>query len=803
MRNYAKPLNWFNTEERGRIQWQAARNDGNDPNRTELYQFEDHQDANGNWVLDKVTWPEFIDPPYNTMRASDTDWAKEVGQTSVTQNYNVTVSTGGPNGRSLFTLDYLDNKGTIKETFNERISARINSDYSLFNGRLTVAENFSITKTKRSRLDAGSILTNTCELQPIVPVRTEDGEGWGGPWGSMGDRENPVRRIEQSKGNDNHILRLFGDAFLDLEVIKGLHLKTVLGMDYSFYWYRDMFLPYKEGFLSDDTPVVTNRDDRYGNWVWTSTLNYDFKLNENHQFNILAGQEMMKYGWERVEAERKNFADLNPDYMYLDLGETNQRASGSATEYALLSYFGKVNYNYLNRYLLSFTLRYDGSSRFGKNNRFATFPAFSTGWRISEEAFFSQTGWLRFISDFKIRYGWGRTGNQDIGNYASLELYEARYSSDWASGGNFFTGTAYDISGADRGTLPSGCRRMQLANPNLRWESATQNNMGVDFAFLDNQLSGSFDYFIKQTKDILVNPPVLAALGEGSARSINGAAMKNTGFEFILSYNKQVGNLFFNITGNIGAYRNKITELPEDVWDAYPGNAGIGDVILGHALNSYYGYVADGLFQSEAEVQAHADQTGAGVERIRFRDINGDGRITTDDRTWIGVQDPDFIYGMNFSVVYKQWDFSMFWNGASGGTVNVQNTKLYTDFYGAAFTGENNGKRTLDTWSPINTGSTIPMLSAFDNNSEKELSSYFMESGSYLKLRSLELGYTLAKTWADKARMQNLRVYARGDNLLKLKKTWGYNGFTGADPETPNTAYPIPFSFSFGVNVTF
>lgn len=344
---------------------------------------------------------------------------------------------------------------------------------------------------------------------------------------------------------------------------------------------------------------------------------------------------------------------------------------------------------------------------------------------------------------------------------------------------------------------------MQLANPNLRWESATQNNMGVDFAFLDNHLSGSFDYFIKQTKDILVNPPVLAALGEGSARSINGAAMKNTGFEFILSYNKQVGDLFFNITGNIGAYRNKITELPEDVWDAYPGNAGIGDVILGHALNSFYGYVADGLFQSEAEVQAHADQTGAGVGRIRFRDINGDGRITTDDRTWIGVQDPDFIYGLNFSAVYKQWDFSMFWNGASGGTVNVQNTKLYTDFYGAAFTGENNGKRTLDAWSPTNTSSTIPMLSAFDNNSEKELSSYFMESGSYLKLRSLELGYTLAKTWADKARMQNLRVYARGDNLLKLKKTWGDNGFTGADPETPNTAYPIPFSFSFGVNVTF
>lgn len=803
VRNYSRPLDWLNTEERGRIQWQAARNDGNDPNVSELYQFEDHQDANGNWVLDRVKWPEFVDSPHNTMRSSDTDWVKEVGQTSVTQNYNLTVSTGGQSGRSLFALNYLNNQGTIKETFNERISARINSDYSMFNGRLTMAENFSITKTKRSRLDAGSILTNTREIQPIVPVHTVDGEGWGGPWGSMGDRKNPVRRIEQSKDNHNHLLRLFGDASLDLEVLKNLHLKTVIGIDYTFFWYRDMFLPYKEGYLKDDTPVVTNRDERYGNWVWTNTLNYTFNIKENHQFNILAGQEMMRYGWERVEAERKNFADLNPDYMYLDLGETNQRAAGSATDYALLSYFGKVNYNYLNRYLISFTLRHDGSSRFGKNNRFATFPAFSLGWRISEEDFFKNAVSTRFLSDLKLRYGWGQTGNQDIDNYASWGLYEARYSSDWAQGNYFFTGTAYDIMGIGQGTLPSGYRRIQMPNPDLRWETATQNNMGVDFAFLDNQLTGSFDYFIKKTKDILIMPPVLGVLGEGSSKVINGATMKNTGFEFMLSYNKKIGDVFLNVTGNIGAYQNEITELPQNVWDAYPGNAGTGDVILGHSLNSFYGYVADGLFQSEAEVAAHAEQTGASIGRIRFKDVNGDGKITTDDRTWIGVRDPDFVYGVNVNASYKQWDFSMFWNGVYGGVANVQNTKIYTDFYGAAFTGENNGKRTLDAWSPTNTGSTIPMLSAFDNNSEKERSSYFMESASYLKLRNVEVGYTLAKPLADRLRMQNTRIYLRGDNLLKIKKTWGDNAFTGADPETPNTAYPIPFSVSFGVNVSF
>jgi TonB-linked SusC/RagA family outer membrane protein len=800
VRGYSSPLNWLNTEERGRIHWQASRNDGIEL-KHDLYTFQDHQDASGNWILDAVNTPEFIDKE-RTMRASDTDWAKEVGQTSITQNYNVTVATGGDKGRSLITLDYLDNKGTIKETYNERISARINSDYFLFGGRLTIGENLSLTKTKRSRLDAENILYNTREIQPIVPVHTEDGIGWGGPVGDMGDRKNPVRRIEQSKGNDDHILRLFGDASADLEIIKNLHLKTMVGIDYSLYWYRDIFLPYREGFMSDLTPVVTNRDERYGNWVWTNTLSYSFDLAKNHHFDLLGGQESMRYGKEWIEAERKNYGYLDSNYMYLNNGVTNQTNSGNATEYALLSYFGKVNYNYLNRYLVSFTLRYDGSSRFGADNRFATFPAFSLGWRLSEEAFFKNAVSPSILSDVKFRYGWGQTGNQNIGDYASWGLNEATYSSNWASGDLFYMGTAYDIQGVDTGTLPSGYRRTQLSNPGLRWESATQNNFGVDFGFIDNKLVGSFDYFIKDTKDILVTPPYIATMGEGGDKTINGASMRNTGFEFMLSYNEKIGNVLLNVSGNIGAYRNKITELPQEVYDAYPGN-GVDDVILGHSVNSVYGYVTDGLFLSQTEVDAYVNQTGKGLGRIRYKNLNNDDKISLSDRTWIGVQDPDFVYGLNAGISYKQWDFSMFWSGVWGGAVNVTDTKLYTDFYGAAFTGENNGKRTLDAWTPLNTNSTIPALSLKDDNNEKQLSTYFIESGSYLKLRSIEIGYTLGKTLAKKLCMQNTHLYARGENLLTLKKTWGDNAFTGVDPETPNTAYPIPFSVTFGVNVSF
>lgn len=797
VRGYSKSLNWLNTEERGRIQWQAHRNDGTNPNFG-TYSFEDHQDANGNWILDRVITPEFIDAAH-TMRAADTDWAKEIGQTAISQNYNVTVSTGGTKGRSLFALDYLSNEGTVKETFNEKISARINSDYQMLDGRLTLAENFSMSKIKRSRLNAGTILGNTREIQPIVPVHTVDGIGWGGPVGGMGDRQNPVRRVEQSKNNADHIFRIFGDASLNLEIIKNLNLKTMLGIDYTFFWYRNMFLPFSEGFMSDLTPVVTNRDERRGNYVWTNTLNYSFDLAGKHHFDALAGQEMMKYGSEFIQAERKNYASLDPDYMYLSVGETNQTNSGSASAYALLSYFGKVNYHYQNRYLASVTLRHDGSSRFGSNNRFATFPAFSLGWRISEEHFFKQA--LPFITDMKLRYGWGKTGNQDIDNFASYGLYEARYANNWVDSGSW-SGTAYDITGANTGTLPSGYIRTQQANPNLRWETATQNNFGIDFGFVNNKLTGSFDYFTKETDDILVNPPYIGALGEGGSMYINGASMENKGFEFILSYNEQIQSVKFNVSGNIGAYRNKITKLPQEVWSAYPGN-GIDDVILGHPRYSFYGYVTDGLFKTQEEVDAHVKQTGKKIGRIRFKDVNEDGQITLADRTWIGVQDPDFVYGLNASLSYKQIDFSMFWNGVYGGMVNVSNTKQYTDFFGVAFSGENNGKRTLDAWSPLNPNSTIPMLSAVNSNSEGDLSSYYLESGSYLKLRNIEIGYTLPKSLQKKLSMQSARIYIAGENLIKIKKTWGDDAFTGVDPETPNTAYPIPYSVTVGANVSF
>jgi len=812
----SKPLNWLNTYERGWVQWRAARNDGTDPATNGWpYSFVDHQDSNGNWVLDEIKYPEYLDDA-KTMRPADTDWVDLILQTPITQNYGFTVSTGGAKGRSLLAVDYLDNVGSVKGTYNNRMSLRVNSDYSMLDGRLTIGENFSISLSKRSRLNASSLLNSTRQIQPIVPLHREDGEGWGGATGAMDDNgKNPVRIIEWNKDNFDRIMRLFGDVHLDLEIIKNLHYKTVLGLDYDVRWARTFNLPFSDGGQSDPTSRVTSMFYRGGTVIWNNTLNYNWDIGD-HRFEFLVGHEQMEYNDDHQTYQRDDYDSLDPDYMYIFSGssavtltpEYGDSRYNSATQYKLLSYFGKVNYNFNNRYLASFTVRRDGSSRFGANNRFATFPAFSLGWRLSEEAFFKNA--IPFMSDLKLRYGWGQTGNQNIGDFASYGLYEARYTSDWTGRTTYDMSTAYDITGQGTGVSPMGFRRTQLANSNLKWETATQSNVGVDFGLLDQRLTGSFDYFFKKTTDILVTPPTLGVLGEGANRSVNGATMENRGFEILLSYNQMLGDIRFQATGNLGAYKNKVTELPNEVITQYAGN-GVDKTILGRERSVVFGYIVDGIFKSQEEIDNHATQSGASLGRLKYRDIAGpngsgpDGIISDADRDFIGKTDPDFVYGLTFAFMYKRWDLNIFFNGVQGSYANVGSSKRNEQFIGASeAAGQNYGKSTLNAWSVDNPTSDIPALSLRDVNSEKSrMSTYFLENTSYFKLRNLEVGYSIPETILKKALIRSARVYVMGDNLLKIFKKSGDNAFTGADPETPGTAYPIPLTLSAGFNVTF
>ncbi|MBX2920624.1 MAG: TonB-dependent receptor [Chitinophagaceae bacterium] len=783
------PIPLLNTEQYGRAQWMAARNDNVDPNYG-VYRFEDHQDANGNWVLDRIILPEYLDAA-QTMKPANTDWQKEISRNAISYNNNVSISHAGENGGALLAVDYLKSAGTTKYNEWDRFSVRLNSNYKLFNERVKIGENFSVTKMKYT---GGSWLANTVNIQSIVPVRTVDGVGWGGPVMGMSDRNNPLLDIMRNRQNFTTDIRLLGSAYLDIEVIKNLHFRSTIGIDYVGYWNNNSVLKYQAGFMSETISRLQTNANYGGSWTWNNVVDYNFHIGDDNNFQVMAGQEATKARGANLWGARDGFASEDVDYMYLDVGDGNVRNGGLAWGNSQNSYFGRLNYDYKGRYLLTGIMRRDGSSRFGASNRYAFFPSVSGGWVLSEEAFMKNVSW---ISNLKLRYGWGKTGNQAIDNYASYAQYQALYGDNaWP----VYNSAAYDIYGADQGNLPSGYIRLQLGNPNLKWEATTQSNFGLDFSLLQNKLSGSFDYYIKNTTDILVKPPTLTVTGYGAGMWINGATMKNWGWEAILSYADKTGNVEYAATANFYRNTNKFVYIVPEAVGAYPGN-GRDQIILGRPLNSLYGYVVEGIFQNQQEVDNAAAQPGKGIGRLRYKDVSGpqgkpDGKIDADDRTWIGINEPRLAWGLNLQAKWKNFDAAVFFNSEIGRQIPSP-TKGYTDFFGF-FGGQNYGTRVLDSWSPTNPSSAVPAITKADLNSENRFSTYFVEKTSYVKLQSVSLGYSL-KPSASKAFVKGARFFLQGENLHVFKLPG--NTFTGFDPKSWDVNFPLPTSVTAGINI--
>ncbi|MES2484436.1 MAG: TonB-dependent receptor, partial [Bacteroidota bacterium] len=427
---------------------------------------------------------EYLDAAH-TLKSANTDWYDQIARTGIAQSYDLSMSNGSDKGSYLFSLNYYNNDGIVKTTEFKRVTARMNSSYKYFGGRLTVGENFTFARTNEVT-DPG-VLDPALRALPIIPVHTVDGIGWGGPVGGMNDRQNPVRLLEYNKDNGYKYLRLFGNAYADFEVIKNLHVKTSFGIDYGYYNKRSLQRSYISGYLHNDQTSVTIDQSVSDKWTWTNTALYNFEIGKSH-VNLLAGTEMYKDLFDNTTLRKNDFIVETPDYMYPDAGTGESFTSGTSTQYKLLSYFGKAEYDYDGRYLVSGTIRRDGSSRFGKNNRFGTFPAVSAGWRISQESFIRDKE-NSVISDLKLRASWGQTGNQEISNTAVYSLFLANYaggSPTWATS----YGTAYDINGNNNGLLPSGFIATQTGNDNLKWETTTQTDIGLDFGFFDQKLSG-------------------------------------------------------------------------------------------------------------------------------------------------------------------------------------------------------------------------------------------------------------------------------------------------------------------------
>ena len=794
---YAHKIETMNAQQWGRAFWQANVNDGINPNNNNLgYNFDWTYDKNGNPLLNGLTMNMFLDDNAS-VRSADTDWFKEITRTGVVQQYNLSVSNGSEKGSSFFSVGYYDNMGTIKDSKFSRLSARANADYKLFDGKVVIGENFSVNRTKGT--DApGGILENALEFNSNFPIYAENGE-FAQALGAYSERENPLSLIYNNKDNEYTQWRMFGDAHISVTPFKNFTVRSTLGMDYSQKEQRFFTYPIANGKVKRTDTAAESKQEHWMRWMWNAIATYNIEIGL-HRADALVGMEVNRHDFKWNSAKRYELSVLNTDYMWPSAGTGKQLAEGSGEGFSLVSFFGKANYTYADKYMASFTIRRDGSSRFGSNNQYGTFPSVSVGWRLTQENFMKKTnGWL---DDLKVRYSWGQTGNQEISNTARYTLYRAVVSTGlWESGA---AGSTYDIKGTNGGLiLDNGYVRSQRGNDDIKWETTTQHNIGVDFALLRNEVYGSFDWFHKKTTDILLFMDGIASMGEGASQWINAGEVKNVGWEVSLGYRHKLANGFsWDINGNISRFTNEITKLPETV--AANGRFGGNGVksVVGHPMGAQVGYVADGIFKSQEEIDNHAVQEGAGLGRIRWKDLNGDGKITEADQDWIYNPTPDFTWGLNIYLQYKDFDFTMFWQGVQGVDVDCRGFKSQTDFWANSNINVpylNKGVRALDAWSPSNPGSDIPALTTADNNNEGRVSSYYIENGSFAKLRTIQLGYNLPKTFTDKIRMDRLRLYISAQNLVTIKSS----KFSGVDPENPGFNYPIPLNLTFGLNVGF
>jgi TonB-linked SusC/RagA family outer membrane protein len=790
----------LNALDRGKVLWQAAVNDGADPSGGygQIYNFDWNNDFS-NPVLNSVSVQPFVGGDTN-VPAGDTNWQDTMYKTGLLINNDLSISGGTDKTNAMLNIGYLDNNGILKLTNYERYTARLNSDFKLFNDKVKIGINSQFTQSneRAAANDVGGARTTglAISLAPTIPVYTLLGD-YAGPIGSgYSDRNNPLLMQDLNRLDNSKKISLFGNVFAEVNLLKNLTFKNSIGMDSNTYERKDVEPTVNNGFITRSTNSLTIDTNKYSSLTISNTLNYNLNIS-NHKIGIIVGTESVKTDFSTLTGFAQGFAVESESYFVLSAATGTRTVTGISSGSRLFSQFGKFNYAFSDRYLASFTIRRDGSSRFGENNRFGIFPAVTAGWRINNEEFLKN---VTAISNLKLRAGYGEVGNQNIGDNARFGLYEARYGPNLNTFNPDFwnvyynIGTAYDLNGSNTGNLPSGFVSIQAANPNLKWETTKETNVGIDFGFFGEKLTGSFDYFSRQTEGILIVPPIASVVGEGQQRYINGASTTNKGWEFTLGYAKKfINGLYFNVSTNFGATRNKVTQLPVEVRTAYPGTA--SNSIIGHSQYEIFGYKTQGLFQSQSEIDSHATQVGSRLGGIKYVDINEDGVINSDDRTFIGSTLPKLEYGINLSLAYKNIDFSVFGSGLSG-RIGLDPYIFYNNF---ASGSNNSGPGTLNAWTPTNSSSTIPSLSLASNDSQT--SDYLFRNNSYFKLRNLQIGYTLPDSFVSKSKfITKCRIYAQGENLFWITP----KGYVGSDPErTDINRIPVPTSFTLAVNLNF
>ena len=790
----------LSSSDRGKALWRAAVNDSTDPNKnstSNIYQYDWNGDYS-NPVLNNVIIAPYVGGD-SLEPVGNTNWQNALFQTAWITSNDLAISAGTAKSGLLIDLGYYNNSGLMAFTNYQRFNARINSHTTGFNGKFRIGENaqFSRTSQVNSTTDVGGDAVGdlALTLAPTIPLYKTDGT-YGGPVGAgYSDRNNPVDMQYLNRWNTTNLFLAMGNIYAEIEPVKNLVFKTSLGFDYSDGLGKLIKQTGTEGPVNSINSLALQESKEF-TFTWTNTLNYNVSFGKS-KLNVLAGVESVRDDYSTFGAANTNYAIQDVNYFVLSAGSGAQTNNGSTTGYRLLSQFGKAVYSYGDRYLASVTVRRDGSSRFGTNNPYGVFPSFSAGWRINNEEFFKNSVSTSFISNLKLRGGIGTVGNQQIGNLAAYSLYYANYGTSssvypaWLN-----TGTAYDINGVNTGTLPSGFVQTQRGNPNLKWESTTEGDIGLDFGFFNEKLFGSFDYYNKNTSNILIQPPVAGVVGEGQLEWVNGASTNVKGWEFVLGYhNRTVSGFGYSITGNASHWVDVITQLPEAVRAAYPGDPNHSPI--GHSQFSIFGYKTDGIFQNQKEVDAAPAQPGKGVGSLRFLDLNGDGKVDVNDQTWLGTTLPTLEYGINIDLSYKNFTLSLFGTGVAGkrGFDPVKFMNSFID------TRNNYGPGVLSAWTPQNPSSTTPALSILNRSGGDRTSDFYYVNAAYFKLANVQLSYNLSAHVAKAISMSGLMIYASGQNLFAIKS----KEFLTKDPQRAGSfaLWPTPTSFTFGINANF
>lgn len=769
----AKRYDVMDAEQWGQAYWMASKNSGIKPSHI-LYGdgptpvLQKYADGNPNFPT------------------TSTDWQDEVYRTAWTNNLTASVANNTEKGSVLFSANYINQNGNIQDTFYERFSGRVNSRFDI-NKYVSVGENLLVARWTNRGMDVAGdrgIPFTALSQMPALSVKGIDG-AWTNPMTLIkSDLANPVQQIANAADNSSASWRILGNAFLEVKPIEELTLKTNIGIEHSQYLNQQL----NRRINPNDVNSVGEQYGQGDTWTWTNTAFYNKTFVEKHHLSVLLGTEAIGYTFKDLSASRTDYAFEDTDYMQIGAGTGTRNNGGGKTQWSVFSLFGKVDYNFDDRYLASFTIRRDENSRFAKGHRSGVFPAFSLAWRPTAEAFWAEND---ILTDMKIRYSWGQNGNANIPS-----LYPA-YSTYIFNTGN----GAYDIAGTNSSTT-SGITLAATGNPDLKWETTTQNNIGIDLQFFHGALTLSADYYVKKTTDMLTIPPALDVAGENAATWLNTGSMRNNGWEITLAYNSPTyGDFSWNGSINISQYKNKLLNLNNR--QEFIG--GDSRLVPGKPMGIYYGYVCDGIFQSMEQVANHANQQGAAPGRLIYRDLNGDGVISDADRCYIGNPNPDLSMGINLAFKYKAFTLDMFFAGDFGqDIINSMKGQLYS--FGRANTNTNHAADILNAWTPENTNTDIPALSLTDANNESRFSTYYVENGSYMKMKYLKLSYTLPRHITEKFACENLNVFAQVENVFTMTK------YKGLDPEilpggygslVDNGAYPRPRTFTFGVNFQF